>query len=372
MRRTTWLISMAAIVAMAGIACMVIPSLPGTGDDATVAAVAAKAVNVANHIGGAQGYGGTLMTGYPDHMPSNMGFIHADDLARSGGSTLVGFRNDSNFDCTFQLNYFASHMGFEEFSANIDVPADENVTFDIPCAEIIGLGSLETPGVTGCSLADGQTISNTMAVPAFLGTDYFCGGGHHFRLAPDTDDLDGDGDTEELILTSDALLGHMGSGGPMEHNHGDGIGGHFGGGMSPRTSTSPPDSNGEAIFNTGFNLDGERVLFTGGPPWLAMHGGGCITCHGANGGGGNWVMMTNLVAPDIRYSHLTEEEHGEDGEEAHPPYDDELLARAIRVGLSPADEALSLAMPRWDLSDEDMADLIEYLKSLEPGDEHEE
>jgi hypothetical protein len=75
------------------------------------------------------------------------------------------------------------------------------------------------------------------------------------------------------------------------------------------------------------------------------------------------MMMSIQTAPDIRYSHLTEDEHAED--EAHPPYDDVLLARAIREGLNPAEGALNWPMPRWDLTDLDMADLIEYLKTLD-------
>ena len=48
----------------------------------------------------------------------------------------------------------------------------------------------------------------------------------------------------------------------------------------------------------------------------------------------------------------------------HRPYDDDLIARAVRDGLNPADEELSSAMPRWDLTDAEIADLIDYLKTL--------
>ena len=231
MTRSTWLISMTAIVAIAGMACIGNPDLPGTGDDTTAAAVAAKAINVANTIGGAQGYGGTLMDGYGDHMPGQMGFLDDEDLADPDLDMRVRFRNDSDEDCTFHLTYFANHMGLDEHTEDVEVPAGEEGTFDFPCAEIVGVGSLEMPGEPGCQLADGETVDNVMAVPAFLGTDYVCGGFHEFHLTPDVDDLDGDGDTDELIIVSDAMQDHMGSGGPMGHDHHGGGGGMMMGGL---------------------------------------------------------------------------------------------------------------------------------------------
>jgi mono/diheme cytochrome c family protein len=120
-------------------------------------------------------------------------------------------------------------------------------------------------------------------------------------------------------------------------------------------------TNGELIFQTGFNIDGQRITFESDLPWLYMHGGGCASCHGVDGTGGRWVMMTALEAPDIRYASLTEPEHTDE----HPPYDDALVAQAVRDGLDPAGNRLDPAMPRWNLSDRDLADVIEYLKALD-------
>jgi mono/diheme cytochrome c family protein len=366
---------MTAIVAIAGIACIGIPDLPGTGDDATVAGVAAKAVDVANNVGGAQGYGGTLMNGYGDHMPGQMGFLDEEDLADPNDHVIIRFHNDSDEDGTFHMGYLASHLGLEEQMMDVSVPAGEEIEVELPCSEIVGLGTLDMPGSPGFHFASDRAVNNMMAVPGFLGLDFVCGSTHNFRLTRDIDDLDGDGDTDEWVCASDPLYGHMEFGGPGGHWHGPGgMGGHFGG---PGFGSNPPsaDSNGESIFLTGRNLDGDWIPFDDGPPWLYRHGGGCASCHGVDGSGGQWVMMSDVIAPDIRYSVLTEgdhDEHGEGEEEEHPPYDDALLTRAIRDGLNPADEELSLVMPRWDLSDEDMADLIEYLKSLDEDGEHQE
>lgn len=121
-------------------------------------------------------------------------------------------------------------------------------------------------------------------------------------------------------------------------------------------------SNGQMIYFTGRNDRGQRIPFEGGPMWLYAHGGGCAACHGPDGRGGAPVMMVAEIPGDIRYSHLTEEEH-EEGEE-HPPYTDELIKRAITLGLNPAGEPLDLAMPRWRMSEGDLDDLILFLKTL--------
>ncbi len=111
-------------------------------------------------------------------------------------------------------------------------------------------------------------------------------------------------------------------------------------------------SNGERIYFTGINDKGERIPFTGGPQWLANHGGSCINCHGRDGKGGIVPMMCSRAAPDVRYSSLAE-----DG------MDEEEIKTAITKGIHEG-EFLDWCMPRWQMSKEDLESLIEYLKEL--------
>jgi hypothetical protein len=70
-------------------------------------------------------------------------------------------------------------------------------------------------------------VDNTFAVPGFLNLDYTCGGVYACTPtadADDLDDLDGDGDTTELILITDGMQLHMQNGGPTGHHHGMGTG----------------------------------------------------------------------------------------------------------------------------------------------------
>ncbi|SDG16141.1 Cytochrome c, mono-and diheme variants [Methanolobus vulcani] len=114
-------------------------------------------------------------------------------------------------------------------------------------------------------------------------------------------------------------------------------------------------SNGETIYYTGYNVSGQKIAFTYGPNWLYVHGGSCVNCHGVDGKGGVPVMMAYTVPADITYSTLTS------GDEV---FTDENIKAAIRDGVDPAGKQLDLVMPRWQMSDADLNDIIEYLKEI--------
>lgn len=118
-------------------------------------------------------------------------------------------------------------------------------------------------------------------------------------------------------------------------------------------------SNGERIYYTGYDSQGERIRTTYGPAWLYMHGGSCVDCHGVDGKGGVPVMMGTAIPPDITYKSLTS---GHD--EENQPYTDKTIKIAIRDGLEPNGEPLDPTMPRWQMSNSDLNDLVEYLKTL--------
>jgi len=196
---------------------------PGDRGELTTS-VNAKANAVAAQIGGAAGFGAMVMTGYFDHAAQSFHFDNENDLANPEATILLAMQNGSAQACTFHVAYLASYLGLDELIQDAEVQAGEAITVEIPCAEIIGMGSLETPGREACHLADGQAVANVMSVPAFLGLDYECADTYQFTLTQDVDDLDSDGDTEELILESEALRLHMMNGGPFGHMHGGGMG----------------------------------------------------------------------------------------------------------------------------------------------------
>ena len=122
-------------------------------------------------------------------------------------------------------------------------------------------------------------------------------------------------------------------------------------------------SNGEQIFFTGTSAR-DTITTTGGPFWFQMHGGGCASCHGLDGRGGQVIMMGRFTAPNITYKVLTGRAPG--AEEDHKPYTDALIKRAITRGIDSSGDRLSQNMPRWQISNRDLNDIINYLKSLDP------
>ncbi len=134
------------------------------------------------------------------------------------------------------------------------------------------------------------------------------------------------------------------------------------------------DSNGERIYFTATNSRDTRITYSGGPDYDMMMGGGylaCASCHGPDARGGLHAMMGMEImdAPDIRWDSLAGEAddgHSEE-EEGHNEgeYDLEQFRLAVVEGEHPDGEPLSEDMPRWDMNDEDLEDLAEYLMSLE-------
>lgn len=135
------------------------------------------------------------------------------------------------------------------------------------------------------------------------------------------------------------------------------------------------DSNGERIYFTSTSERGGRITYTDGPDVGGMMMGGalaCASCHGPTGRGGQHVMhMQVMDAPDIRWSALLSEAgegHGdEEDEHGHgdaADYDLETFQLAVVEGKHPDGEPLDASMPRWTMSEEDLNDLLDYLKGL--------
>jgi len=126
------------------------------------------------------------------------------------------------------------------------------------------------------------------------------------------------------------------------------------------------ETNGERIYYTGSNQDGKRIVYRGGAAsgMMMARGLACASCHGSNAQGGQHQMyMLVMDAPDIRWSTLAAE-----GEDEHAgtggTYDLVAFRRAVIDGRHAGGEPLNDLMPRWSLSDTDLADLATFLQSL--------
>jgi hypothetical protein len=143
---------------------------------------------------------------------------------------------------------------------------------------------------------------------------------------------------------------------------------------SPAIATANHSSLGQRIYQEGVLASGEPVEADREP---GMHVTGataaCINCHRRSGLG---MKEGRTSIPPVAGIYLFHPRAGTiddldlpfvEGMRAdRDPYTDETLARAIRNGIAADGKPLSYLMPHYGLNDEEMAELIAYLKDLSP------
>jgi hypothetical protein len=129
---------------------------------------------------------------------------------------------------------------------------------------------------------------------------------------------------------------------------------------------------GEDLFRRGLLPSGEPVrAVRAGNASIAGGDAACVNCHRRSGLGSTEGRIT---IPPITGPYLfaprdkSLEELGipfvDNARLLHEPYTDETLARAIREGIGANGKPLDYLMPRYQVDDGAMAELIAYLKSM--------
>ncbi len=149
-----------------------------------------------------------------------------------------------------------------------------------------------------------------------------------------------------------------------------GCGGHMHDGDDMTWQFREYSSLGEQIYFTGRGEDGRQIPFSGGHHHMRMHGGGCVTCHGADREGGQvmwprfWVRAPALTPEALGLAGAGDHEDAHDGgNHEHEAYTAETLKRAIIEGVEPDGRRLDDAMPRWQLKPAEADALVAYLMS---------
>jgi cytochrome c oxidase subunit 2 len=120
-----------------------------------------------------------------------------------------------------------------------------------------------------------------------------------------------------------------------------------------------PVARGEWIYRTGTEpTTGQPIPYVGG----MMMRMSCANCHGVDGNG---LRTPMFISPNITYRNLTDpagmlEPDGTRG----PTYTDALIRRAITQGIDAEGEPLAWPMPRWRMTNQELDDLLTYLKTL--------
>lgn len=136
-------------------------------------------------------------------------------------------------------------------------------------------------------------------------------------------------------------------------------------------SLTATEQRGQQIYLQGLSPSNREITAVLGPERLEVPAAimPCVNCHGHDGRG---RPEGGVTPSDITWAALTKP-YGvtHPSGRQHPPYMLRHLKRAITMGRDPAGQALHIAMPRYRMTHQDLADLVAYIvrlgKSLDPG-----
>jgi len=138
-----------------------------------------------------------------------------------------------------------------------------------------------------------------------------------------------------------------------------------------QTPLTPQESRGKQIYLLGASKSGRDILAYIGDSSLEVPGSAmaCANCHGITGQGKpeGGIDPSNITWEALTKPYGVTHSSGR----KHPAYTARGLELAITRGVDPAGNKLLNAMPRYQMSKEDLNDLIVYLKrlgtDLDPG-----
>ena len=137
------------------------------------------------------------------------------------------------------------------------------------------------------------------------------------------------------------------------------------GGVPVDAALTEQQARGKQVYQKGTSTSGSEISAILGSEGVVLPASmvPCASCHGPDGRG---RPEGGLIPPDIRWSELTKAYgHVHESGRRHPAFDQASLARIVRTGLDPAHNRLDQAMPTYQMSDADMADMFAYLQVLE-------
>ena len=128
---------------------------------------------------------------------------------------------------------------------------------------------------------------------------------------------------------------------------------------------SEQEQRGKRLYTLGESTSGAPVtaVVSRGATEISASILPCVGCHGDDGRG---RPEGGVVPPDITWSSLSAKSgHEHPYGRSHPAFNESALGRVIVKGIDSGGNALDMAMPRFQMSEADLQDLIAYVKRIE-------
>lgn len=133
--------------------------------------------------------------------------------------------------------------------------------------------------------------------------------------------------------------------------------------LPQRRELTLQEKRGKAFYLRGESSSGQEITAMMGEVDVPASTLPCAGCHGNRGEG---KTEGGVTAGNMSWSHLTKPYgHTDEGGRKHAAFSEVSFIRAMTSGVDPAGNKLAVAMPTYRMPQDDMANLISYLKRIE-------
>jgi ABC-type branched-subunit amino acid transport system substrate-binding protein/cytochrome c553 len=133
--------------------------------------------------------------------------------------------------------------------------------------------------------------------------------------------------------------------------------------QSQRRELTPQEKKGKAFYLRGESASGQEITAMMGEVDVPAT---TLTCAGCHGNRGEGRTEGGVTAGNLSWSYLTKPYgHTDEGARKHAAFTESSFVRSLTAGVDPAGNKFAVAMPTYRMPQEDMANLIAYLKRIE-------
>ena len=134
-------------------------------------------------------------------------------------------------------------------------------------------------------------------------------------------------------------------------------------GVAQRRELTVPEKRGKAFYLRGESASGQEITAMMGEVDVPAT---TLTCAGCHGNRGEGRTEGGVTAGNMSWAYLTKPYgHTDEGGRKHQAFSEASFIRSLTAGVDPAGNKFAVAMPTYRMPQEDMANLIAYLKRIE-------